>query len=321
MRGLLSAVALAVFAGLAWFWWSGGFDQLARLAASEQRAFQNEIAGSLRGLRAGQSGAFWVLMGVSFAYGFFHAVGPGHGKVLIGGYGVARKVAALRLSVIGFLASMGQAVTAIILVYSGVWLFNLTRQTMVGVTEAVMAPVSFAAIAAIGAWLMWRGVAKLRRMRGVDHVHAHDHTNGHGHGHGQGHVHGDHDHAHDGACSECGHRHAPSLEEVSQINGLREAFGLIAGIAIRPCTGALFVLIITWQMGIGWAGVAAAFAMALGTAAVTVGVGLTAVGLRGGMLGGLTDSGISTKIVPIVEMVAGSVITVIAVGLLLRAVG
>ena len=308
MRRILAAFALAVVAGLGWFWWSGGFDQLARAAAGEQRAFQNEIASNLRSLRAGEAGAFWLLMSVSFAYGFFHAVGPGHGKVLIGGYGLGRRVAAIRLSVIGFLASMGQAVSAIIIVYSGVWLLNLTRQTMIGVTEDIMAPASYAAIAFIGAWLVWRGVRKLRAR---PHAHSHDHSHSH-------------DHAHDGhsdACSECGHKHAPSLEEVSQINSLREALGLIAGIAIRPCTGALFVLIITWQMGLGMAGIAATFAMALGTATVTVGVGLAAVGLRGGMLGGITGKGVAANVVPVVEMAAGSVIVVIAGGLLLRAIG
>ena len=303
MRRLVSAAALLVFLGLGWFWWSGGFDQLARFAAGEQRGFQNQSASHLRGLRGGEAGAFWLLMGVSFAYGFFHAVGPGHGKVLIGGYGVGRQVAALRLSVIGFVASMGQAVTAVILVYSGVWLLNLTRQAMVGVTEDIMAPVSYGAIALIGAWLVWRGLRKLR----VQAQH-HEASDAHDHDH----------HEHGATCSECGHKHAPSLEEVSQINGLREAVGLIAGIAIRPCTGALFVLIITWQMGIGMAGIAAAFAMALGTATVTVGVGLAAVGLRGGMLNGLSNKGVAAHVVPVVEIAAGTVIVFIAGGLLLR---
>jgi ABC-type nickel/cobalt efflux system permease component RcnA len=106
---------------------------------------------------------------------------------------------------------------------------------------------------------------------------------------------------------------------VSQIRSLREALGLIGGIAIRPCTGALFVLIITWQMGIGLAGVAAAFAMALGTASVTVAVGLAAIGLRGGLLASLNERGALVRVVPVVELLAGAVIAVIAAGLLLRA--
>ncbi|WP_298290505.1 hypothetical protein [uncultured Litoreibacter sp.] len=307
MRGVVALVALAVAGGLTWFWASGGFDDLARYAAGEQRQFQNQIAGTLRGLRSGEAGAFWVLMTLSFAYGFFHAVGPGHGKVLIGGYGLGRKVPVIRLSVIGFLASMGQAVTAVLLVYTGVWLLNLTRSAMIGVTEDIMAPASYGAIALIGLWLVWRGLRKLRPAK-AHHHHGHDHH------------HHDHDHDHGDTCSECGHKHGPTIEEVNNIRTLREAVGLIGGIAIRPCTGALFVLIITWQMGIGLAGVAAAFAMALGTALVTVGVGIAAVGIRGGLIGGLAGSTLAARVVPLVEMAAGAVIVVIASGLLMRAI-
>ena len=103
------------------------------------------------------------------------------------------------------------------------------------------------------------------------------------------------------------------------MRSLREALALIAAIAIRPCTGALFVLLITWQMGIPFAGIAGAFAMALGTAAVTVGVGLGAVGLRGGLLGGLAEGRLAAQVMPVVEVLAGLVVLALAGGLLLRA--
>lgn len=312
-RLLIVPVCLAALL-LVWFWTSGGFDQLAAWAAAEQRAFQNQMAGGLRSLRAGEAGAILTLLSLCFAYGFFHAIGPGHGKILIGGYGLGRSVPWLRLSVISLLASLGQAVTAVALVAAGILVFGLARGQMIGLTEDVMAPASYAAIGLIGAWLVWRGLRKTWAERDAHHAHGHAHAHDH-HDH-----HHEHDHADDGTCSSCGHKHGPSLDEVENVGSLREALILIAGIAIRPCTGALFLLIITWQMGLFPAGVAGAFAMALGTATVTIGVGLISVGMRGGFMSAMQGTAALGWVVPVIEILAGVVITVIASGLFLRAI-
>ena len=301
MRYLLSFAALVVLAALGWLWLSGGFDQLSAWAADQQRGFQNTIARALRSARAGEAGAVMALLGACFAYGLAHAAGPGHGKVLIGGYGFARKVPMLRLSLIALLASLGQAVTAVVLVYLGVLVLNIGRQAMVNVTEAMMAPISYGAIGLIGLWLVWRGARKL-----LARPHHHDH---------------DHAHEGDGAvCSSCGHAHGPTLDQVDRAGTLREAIALIAGIAIRPCTGALFVLIITWQMGIGGLGIGGAFAMALGTALITILVGLAAGGLRSGVLAGLSESTQLARAMAGIEVLAGATVLFIAGGLLMRAI-
>ncbi|TDT74162.1 ABC-type nickel/cobalt efflux system permease component RcnA [Litoreibacter halocynthiae] len=301
-RVVIVPVAIAI-AALIWLWSSGGFDSLAAFAAGEQRDFQNQIARTLRALRSGDAGALTLLMTLCFAYGFFHAIGPGHGKVLIGGYGLGRQVPWMRLSLISLVSSLGQATTAVLLVYAGVLVFNLSRTQMVGAAEDYMAPFSYAAIGAIGLWLTIRALRKfLRRHQAATHDHAH------------------HPHGEDGTCSECGHKHGPSLDEVENASSLRDALILIAGIAMRPCTGALFVLIITWQMGIAMAGIAGAFAMALGTAVVTIGVGVAAVTMRAGVIGSFASSRVATGIVPAIELIAGLLILFIASGLLLRAI-
>tara|TARA_R110002094_G_scaffold106220_1_gene104788 strand:- start:1985 stop:2887 length:903 start_codon:yes stop_codon:yes gene_type:complete len=300
MRRVVAWAALAVIIGLALIWLSGGFEQLGLWAAGQQRAFQNTIAMALRGARAGEAGAVLALVSACFAYGLAHAAGPGHGKVLIGGYGFARKVPMLRLSLIALAASLGQAVMATLLVYAGVLILNLSRQAMIGVTEQIFAPASYVAIVAIGLWLMWRG---LRRLRGGAAPH---------------HVHSQPDNS--DVCASCGHAHGPTLEQVDKANSLGEALALIAGIAIRPCTGALFVLIITWQMGIAMIGVLGAFAMAVGTAVITIGVGFAATGLRGGVLAGAVGSARGAQIAAGAELIAGCFVVVLAGGLLLRAI-
>ena len=297
MRRAIGAALLLACTVIAWLWWSDGFDQMAVWAAGEQRNFQNGIARTLRALRGGDGGAFALLMGSCFAYGFFHAIGPGHGKLLVGGYGMARTVPMGRLSLIALLSSLGQAVTAIVLAYGGSWLLGLTRERMVGAAEDWLAPFSYALIAAIGLWLVWRGVARLLRTQAT-----------HGHAH-----HGPSD-----TCSSCGHRHGPSIEEAETATSLRDALILIAGIAVRPCTGALFVLIITWQMGIPLAGIAGAFAMALGTASVTVAVGIAASGFRGGVMRSLASASALNWVMPMFEIAAGLIVVALSAALLIR---
>ena len=322
-RALKLLLLIATSLGLCLLlWWLSSWilAPLGDWAAQEQRGFQNRIAGALRALRAGQPGALSLLILVCFAYGFFHAVGPGHGKVLIGGYGLARAVPWLRLSLVALLSSLGQAVTAVVLVYGAISLLQLGRDSMIWLAEKTMAPISYAAIAGIGIWLLLRGLRKLWRSKaprqaavGCGHDHR-DHTHSFEHGGEAGQS------SHE-VCDDCGHRHGPSLEEVEDIQSWREAAVLIAGIAARPCTGALFVLIITWQMGIAMAGIAGAFAMALGTASVTIAVGLAALGLRGSALALFSGSGRVAQVVPLLEICAGFLIALIASGLLLRALG
>ncbi|MEM7472656.1 MAG: hypothetical protein AAF340_15005 [Pseudomonadota bacterium] len=304
MSRVLIVPSLFAAALLTWLWVSGGFDALAAWAAGEQRGFQNDMALGLRALRTGEPGAVTALLSICFAYGFFHAIGPGHGKVLIGGYGLGRQVPWLRLSVISLLASLGQAVTAVALVFVGVTLFGLARDQMIGVTEDIMAPASYGAIGLIGGWLIWRGVRKSWQ-RDPPLAHSHAHT---------------HHHDANATCHTCGHKHGPDLDEVEGARSLREALILIGGIAIRPCTGALFLLIITSQMGVFGAGVAGAFAMALGTATVTIGVALASVGMRGGLMSGLQGSAVLAWVIPAIEILAGLLIAVIATGLFLRAI-
>lgn len=92
---MLAGLVLAVL--LTAFWAIGGFWELDFIARAALRQVQNALAHSLRAIRAGDAGAWAGLLGICFAYGFLHAAGPGHGKMLIGGYGVARRVAALPL--------------------------------------------------------------------------------------------------------------------------------------------------------------------------------------------------------------------------------
>src|SRR6056297_3411042 len=173
MRTLVLIASLGLIALAVWLWGLGGAEIVTRWAAESQREVQQAMAGYLRALRSGEGAALAGLWALCFAYGFFHAAGPGHGKLLIGGYGLGAGVPVLRLSGLALASSLAQAVTAVALVYAGVLALNLTREAMVGLADRIMAPASYGAIAAVGLWLIWRGIGRFRAMRGRSEAHAH----------------------------------------------------------------------------------------------------------------------------------------------------
>lgn len=298
-RPVLSLAALAFAALVIWLWGFGGAGQVSAWARAGQAETQQAMARLLRALRAGEPGALAGLMGLCFAYGFFHAAGPGHGKLLIGGYGMAARVSAWRLSFLALASSFAQAAAAVLLVYTGVFVFDLTRQHMTDLAEDIMAPASFAAIALVGLWLAFRGLRRWRKTRAT-----HDHH------------HHDHHHDHDTPCASCGHKHGPTLAEAEAVTGWRDAAALIGAVAIRPCTGALFLLILTWRMDLDLAGIMGAFAMGLGTASVTLAVAIASVTLREGALARLA-TGDTARALPLFEIAAGVTIAALSTHLML----
>lgn len=297
MRRALSLAGLLLVAlGLA-LWLTGALAPLAGLLQEAQRAAQERLAGAIRALRGGDPGALAAFWAVCFGYGVLHAAGPGHGKLLIGGYGIARRVPVGRLAALALASSLAQAAVAVGLVYAALALLGLTRTAVEGAAEDWVTPVGHAMILGLGLWLVWRGFRGMRGGMAAHHPVA-DH-------HPHDHVHGPH----------CTHAHGPSAEEVERVGSFRDGLALVAGIALRPCSGALFVLVLTWQLGIALAGVAGAFVMGLGTALVTVAAALMAVWAREGAFSGLGSGGVA-RALPLVQLAVGAVIAVAAGGLL-----
>ncbi len=248
---------------------------------SKQSEFYREMSATVRAAKSDGS-AVWTLLGISFAYGIFHAAGPGHGKAVISSYLVANQETARRGIVLSFASALMQSLVAVVIVGICAWLLNATAKTMCGAEKAIEI-VSYALIAAFGARLVWtKGGGFIRALQAPRPVPAmalaavahHDHG-GQGHGH---HDHGhDHGHVHD---EHCGHSHGPAPGELAGPGGWQRGFGAILAVGIRPCSGAILVLVFALAQGLFWAGIAATFVMGLGTAITVATIAVVAVSAK-----------------------------------------
>ena len=274
---------------------------------TKQAEFYRQFSSLLRAAKADGSAA-WSLLGLSFLYGIFHAAGPGHGKAVISSYIIANNETWTRGVVLSFASALLQALVAVAVVGLAAALLNATAATM-GRAVNVIEIVSYSLIIVIGVRLLWvKGRAFLALLhtlhrpaavgaavtpRPHDHAHhghahhshahnGHDHSHGHDYGHhhhGEGHAH-HHHHADDEDASAWGHAHAPEPEELAGPGGWKRGLSAIVAVGLRPCSGAILVLVFALAQGLFWAGVASTFVMGIGTAITVAVIASIAVGAR-----------------------------------------
>jgi nickel/cobalt exporter len=238
---------------------------------AQQAQFYRGLSGAIRAAKADGT-AVMGLFGLSFAYGVFHAAGPGHGKAVISSYLVANQETWRRGVVLSLASSLLQAVTAVVLVGIAAVLLSASAKSM-GDAVRWIEIVSYSLIALVGARLLWvkgRGFLAAWRSRGdTAGAHTHDHHHD-GHAH---HHHDDDDHH--------GHSHGPEPSELGGRGGWQRGLSAIVAVGLRPCSGAVLVLVFALAQGLFWAGVGATFIMGLGTFITVAAIATLAVGARG----------------------------------------
>jgi len=283
---------------------------------ARQSEFYREMSSTIRSAKSDGS-AVWTLLAISFAYGIFHAAGPGHGKAVISSYLVANRETARRGIVLSFASALMQSLVAVVIVAICAWLLNASAKTMCGAEKAIEI-LSYALIAAFGARLVWtKGGGFMRAlqaprpalaMASAGHGHGHDHHHHHDHDHGPDqHVHDEHG----------GHAHGPEPSELAGPGGWRRGFGAIFAVGIRPCSGAILVLVFALAQGLFWAGIAATFVMGLGTAITVAAIAVIAVSAKdlARRLSAGTEGG-GTLVMRGVEFGAAGLVLLFGVGLL-----
>ena len=215
-----------------------------------QQAFYKAMTATLTQMKS-ESEGLWYLVGLSFAYGVFHAAGPGHGKAVISSYMLANETAAKRGILLSFAAAFLQGITAILVI--GILMLFLRgtgwrSDNLAGYLEIT----SYLIVMLLGLYLLWA------KITGRGHHHHHD-------------GHDDHDHD---------HLHAADPSQLENELRLKGAWSAIAAVGLRPCTGAIIVLTFAFLNGLYLGGVLSTFAMSVGTGITVASLALLAVGAK-----------------------------------------
>lgn len=283
----------------------------------KQAIFYRALSGTILMAKSDGS-ALWTLMGIAFVYGVFHAAGPGHGKAVISSYLLANDETWRRGIALSFASALLQSLTAVLIVGFAAVLLGGTAK-MMGQAVRIIEITSYGLIVLLGARLLWvkwlglmRAVAAWRKeAAGDDHGH-------HGVELGCGRRHYDADGAHDGRvdcdgdhgglvrrhhhhgraqCKPCdhdhspghdhepdvlpwGHAHGPEPQQLGGPGGWKRGLSAIVAVGLRPCSGAIILLVFALSQGLLWAGVAAAFVMGLGTAITVAAIATLAVSAK-----------------------------------------
>ena len=260
---------------------TGLFSGFMNWVNAHQQSFYRSLTGALKAMRQ-DGGKLWILVGLSFGYGVFHAAGPGHGKAVISSYMLANEVALRRGVMLSFVSALLQAATAL-LVIGLVFLF--LRGTSVSMTDATwfLEIASYVLVTLFGAWLLWTklaprlagklGGAAARSLSAASAPHVHGPNCGHSRLAYRGAAPGTSNGGFSAeVCEACGHAHLPDPKMLAGDRfDWRSAWSAVAAVGMRPCSGALIVLTFAFLNGLWVGGVLSVLAMALGTA-ITVSI-------------------------------------------------
>ena len=256
---LLIFLVVATFSVFSlWVYW----PQILMQSTQWQRAINQELSGLLRLVAENPAKAGWTLLTVSFSYGVLHALGPGHGKIVITTW-LATHPSKLKTSLkLTFAASLLQGLVAIALVTVMLVVLQLSsRQLHLG--SFWLEKGSYLLVGGLGVLLCWRAIQRLRVLlrrpstfRSFVPVHAHNEHCG------------------------CGHQHIPNQQQLNAGDDWRAHLMVVVSMGIRPCSGAIMVLLFSKIIGVFSWGVVSVLAMAVGTALTLSGLAVLVQGCR-----------------------------------------
>lgn len=240
----LALFLLFAVCGALWLWQA--WPQVMMKSIVWQREVNQQMSGLLKAVADNPARAGGSLLIFSFLYGVLHALGPGHGKIVITTW-LATHPSKLKSSIgLTLASSLLQGLVAIALVIVVLTLLQLPARQL-HASSFWLEKGSYALVGVLGVMLCWRAIKKLRALlrkptfkRFAPH------------------------HVHDAHCG-CGHQHLPTRAQLQQGDDWRAWLMIILSMGMRPCSGAIMVLLFSKVIGVfGW-GVISALAMSAGT--------------------------------------------------------
>lgn len=240
----LALLAVVMLLGGVWLWQA--WPQVMLKSIIWQREVNQQMSTLLKAVAENPARAGGSLLMFSFVYGVLHALGPGHGKVVITTW-LATHPSKLKSSISLTLASsLLQGLVAIGLVVGVLSVLQLPARQL-HLSGFWLEKASYALVGVLGLMLCWRALKKLRvllRRPAFKSFTPH--------------------HQHHANCG-CGHQHLPSQEQLQSGDDWRARLMIILSMGMRPCSGALMVLLFSKVIGVFYWGMASALAMAAGT--------------------------------------------------------
>ena len=252
MRLVLIAAATLLAALLLVLAWQAFGQAIVVAWLDFQRDVNRYVAAEMRALKAGTSLVpLFTGLGLAFLYGVVHAIGPGHGKLVIASYLATRDAKPWYAYLLAARMGAMHVVSAVIVVAFADYLL---RRTFGGIpTEAPAIRVTaYAVLTVTGLWMLRQAWRRYRFVPpappanpGTSLVQAH----------------------------LARHRTAaPVLAIASETGFLAFAVGLV------PCTGSILILSFAIANGVLWAGYLLVAAIAVGMTITMTALGLGAIG-------------------------------------------
>jgi ABC-type nickel/cobalt efflux system permease component RcnA len=230
--------------GTLWLWQA--WPQVMMKSILWQRDVNQQMSGLLKAVAENPTKAGGSLLIFSFLYGVLHALGPGHGKIVITTW-LATHPSKLKSSIgLTLASSLLQGLVAIALVVVVLTVLQLPARQL-HMSSFWLEKGSYALVGVLGGLLCWRAIKKLRALLRKPTFKAFT-------------AH----HVHDAHCG-CGHQHLPTQEQLQGTDDWRARLMIILSMGMRPCSGAIMVLLFSKVIGVFSWGVVSALAMAAGT--------------------------------------------------------